>query len=76
MCFHFCRENDSPIQPCLQLVGRLSKILESGEQELNMLDWMSRAALEYIGQGGLGYSFDALDRTKTNAYAESAKTLL
>ena len=32
--------------------------------------WMSRAALEYIGQGGLGYSFDALDENKTNKYSE------
>ena len=26
-----------------------------------MLVWMSRTALELIGQGGLGHSFDALD---------------
>jgi hypothetical protein len=37
--------------------------------------WMSRAALEYIGQGGLGYSFDALDETKTNTYSEVIKML-
>ncbi len=37
---------------------------------------MSRAALEYIGQAGLGYTFDALDKTKKNAYAESIKMLV
>lgn len=37
--------------------------------------WMSRAALEYIGQGGLGYSFDALDESKKNTYSEVIKML-
>lgn len=37
--------------------------------------WMSRAALEYIGQAGLGYSFDALDEEKTNEYSEAIKML-
>ena len=35
--------------------------IRNGEKELNILSWMSRAALQYIGIGGLGYSFDALD---------------
>ncbi|KAH9927286.1 cytochrome P450 monooxygenase [Fomitopsis serialis] len=34
-------------------------------QELDMAGWMGRTALELIGQGGLGYSFDKLvDDTK------------
>lgn len=37
------------------------------------MGWLSQAALEYIGQGGLGYSFNALDGTKTNSYSESLK---
>lgn len=60
----------------LQLRDELKRRVASGEEEINMLDWMSRAALEYIGQGGLGYSFDALDRSKSNEYAESIKMLL
>ena len=59
-----------------KLRDNLTKNIKAGQEEFNMLDWMSRAALEYIGQGGLGYSFDALDRTKANAYADSIKLLL
>lgn len=40
------------------------------------MNWMSRAALEYIGQGGFGYSFDALDDSQTNSYSEALKNLL
>ena len=37
------------------------------------MEWISRASLEFIGQGGLGYSFDALDKTKVNKYIEAVK---
>ena len=37
------------------------------------MNWSSRAALESVGQGGLGYSFDALDERKTNAYSDALK---
>jgi len=37
------------------------------------MKWLSRAALEYIGQGGLGYSFHALDDTKKDSYSETLK---
>lgn len=47
--------------------------LAKGENDINVMKWMSRAALEYIGQGGLGYSFDALDETKVNTYSEVIK---
>lgn len=45
----------------------------AGPQELDIMDWMSRVALELIGQGGLGYSFDALDEGVKNEYAEAAR---
>ena len=35
------------------------------------MDWMGRMALELIGQGGLGYSFDPLVRDTKDAYAEA-----
>ena len=38
-----------------------------------MSTWMSRAALEYIGQGGMGYQFDALDTAKTNKYHDAER---
>lgn len=38
---------------------------------------MTRAALEMIGQGGLGYSFDTLEEGgDTHPYGKSAKILL
>lgn len=35
---------------------------------------MSLTALEYIGRGGLGHSFDALNPGKVNEYNEYIKT--
>lgn len=57
-----------------QLRDVLAKKVRSGEEELDMCIWMGRAAMEYIGQGGMGYSFDSLDETKTNKYHEAAKS--
>lgn len=37
------------------------------------MKWLSRAALEYIGQGGLGYAFNALDESKKDTYSETLK---
>ena len=39
-----------------------------------MLLWTGRAALELVGQGGFGYSFDAL-ADKHNEFAEAIKAL-
>jgi len=44
-------------------------------QDVNVMKWLSRAALEFIGQGGLGYAFHALDDTKTDTYSETLKRL-
>lgn len=40
-----------------------------------MLDWMGRAALELMGKGALGHSFDPLVEDVPNAYAEALKQL-
>ncbi|KAH8109751.1 cytochrome P450 [Phellopilus nigrolimitatus] len=53
----------------------LSRQVRSGAEEINVMSWMSRAALEYVGQGGLGYTFEALSGTKTNTYSEAIKLL-
>ncbi|KAK7688260.1 hypothetical protein QCA50_008630 [Cerrena zonata] len=56
---------------------RLRKVLlkqvTNGEQEIDMLSWLTRTALELIGQGGLGWSFDKLDSTEPNILAEYLK---
>ena len=49
--------------------------VQSGPQDLDMLDWGSRATLEFIGRGGLGYSFGAL-KGHRNEYREAAKNLV
>ena len=42
---------------------------------MNVMKWISRAALEFIGQAGLGYTFEALDETKTDTYSDAIKVL-
>jgi hypothetical protein len=58
-----------------QLREVLSDQVRKGEKDINVMMWMSRTALEYIGQGALGYSFDALDVTKENKYNQAIKML-
>lgn len=41
--------------------------------ELDMLSWMSRTALELIGQAGLGYSFDPLVADHQDEFAAAVK---
>lgn len=60
----------------IQLNDLLSSRLANGPQELDILEWMTRVALELIGQGGLGYSFETLEEGKTNRYTTAVKMLL
>ncbi|KAJ3783409.1 cytochrome P450 [Lentinula aff. detonsa] len=41
-----------------QLRCALSQRVQNGPQEIDLLGWMARTALELIGQSGFGYSFD------------------
>jgi cytochrome P450 len=59
-----------------KLRDSLTEKLSQGPQEIDMLYWVSRAALEYIGQAGLGYSFDNLEESDDNEYSRAAKGLL
>lgn len=56
-----------------QLRDLLTLRVKESDEEIDMSTWMSRAALEYIGQGGMGYEFDALDQKKTNKYHDAVK---
>ena len=51
----------------------IAKKVEDGDEEIDMSTWMSRAALDYIGQGGMGYEFDALHPEISNKYHDAAK---
>ncbi|KLO16320.1 cytochrome P450 [Schizopora paradoxa] len=59
-----------------QLRDVLVRKVKNGEEEINVMAWMSRAALEYIGQGGFGYTFDALNENSRSEYSEAVKMLV
>ncbi|KAL1739497.1 cytochrome P450, partial [Schizophyllum fasciatum] len=61
-----------------EVVGTtLHELTAEGPREIDMLHWMSRAALELIGRSGLGYSFDTLAvNDPGNPYAASIKELV
>ncbi|PSR73475.1 hypothetical protein PHLCEN_2v10767 [Hermanssonia centrifuga] len=47
-----------------------------GSSEVDILNWMSRTALELVGQGGLGYSFDLLEKDIPNPFGDALKRYL
>ncbi|KAF7965105.1 hypothetical protein HWV62_45577 [Athelia sp. TMB] len=50
--------------------------VKAGPQELDMLQWFGRTALELIGQSGLGYSFDNLDDGPAHPYSLAIKNFI
>ncbi|THU90950.1 cytochrome P450 [Dendrothele bispora CBS 962.96] len=55
----------------------LRKKVVSGPQEIDMLAWMSRTALELIGESGLGYSFDPMtNEAAEHTYSKTIKNLI
>ncbi|KAI0692676.1 cytochrome P450 [Cerioporus squamosus] len=50
--------------------------VEDGPRTLDMLNWSTRIALELIGQGGLGYSFDPLTTDSASPYGDAMKNLM
>lgn len=49
---------------------------KTGRSVLDMSEWMSRIALETVGQAVLGYSFDPLDSPQNNPYTSAIKELM
>ncbi|KAH6916434.1 cytochrome P450 [Coprinopsis sp. MPI-PUGE-AT-0042] len=61
----------------LKLAETLSNIAGQEKKEVEVFDWVTRGALEIIGQGGFGYSFDTLsEHDKPHPFATSVKILL
>ncbi|KAI5123118.1 hypothetical protein M0805_001474 [Coniferiporia weirii] len=56
-----------------QLRDGLAGDVRDKKEYVDVMSWVSRAALEYIGQGGLGYSFSALDMKKSDSYSDALK---
>ena len=55
-------------------MAAISSRVEDGTQSVDLLGWMGRAALELIGQSGIGYSFDPLTEDISDEYADAVKT--
>ncbi len=55
----------------------LKKKSKDGPQQVDILNWMTRTALELIGQSGMGYSFDLLSGDDDfHPYSKSVKRLV
>ncbi|KLO13664.1 cytochrome P450 [Schizopora paradoxa] len=52
------------------------KKIKSGQNVIDVFHWTSLAALEFIGRGGLGHAFDALNLYKKNEYNEYIKAAI
>ncbi|KZT30166.1 cytochrome P450 [Neolentinus lepideus HHB14362 ss-1] len=53
----------------------ISNKIKSGVDEIDMLDWVTRTALELIGRAGLGHSFDIMQEDSIDEYGSSVKSL-
>ncbi|KAJ7274475.1 cytochrome P450 [Mycena haematopus] len=49
--------------------------VQHGPKEVDVLLWMTRTALELVGQAGLGYSFDTLETDEIPPYIKSIKQM-
>ncbi|KAJ3560047.1 hypothetical protein NP233_g11086 [Leucocoprinus birnbaumii] len=63
-----------------EVTGRLQMVLrkkvENEPQEIDLLHWITRTAVELIGRSGMDYSFDPLvDDTDQHPYSRSVKKL-
>ncbi|KAI0635838.1 cytochrome P450 [Trametes polyzona] len=62
------------------IVAKLREALESrvadGQKEIDISGWMGRTALELIGQGALGHSFDPLTEETSDEFTEAVKALV
>ena len=61
--------------PTMQLRTAIESQVKEGPKDLDILAWMGRAALELVGRGGLGYSFDDLVSQSRNEFAQAVKAL-
>ncbi|KAI0713837.1 cytochrome P450 [Earliella scabrosa] len=50
--------------------------IREGAEAIDMIHWMGRTALELIGQGALGHSFDSLIEDSNDEYTEAVKAFI
>ncbi|KAF8966257.1 cytochrome P450 [Flammula alnicola] len=59
-----------------KLRDAFSNKVKDGPQEIEVMNWMTRTALELIGQSGLGYSFDPLTEDAVpHPFSKAAKNI-
>lgn len=44
-------------------------------REINVLPWLGKGTIEYVGRGILGVSFDSLEPAKTNKYTDTIRNV-
>ncbi|KAF8202147.1 cytochrome P450 [Pholiota molesta] len=60
-----------------KLRDTIAKKVNNGPQEIDIISWMTRTALELISQTGLGFSFDPLTEDEVpHPYTQAAKHLM
>ncbi|KAI0076682.1 cytochrome P450 [Panus rudis PR-1116 ss-1] len=59
-----------------KLRSAIAADVSKGPQEIDMLNWLQRTALELVGQGGLGHSFDDLEKDELNPFVEQLKVFI
>lgn len=70
--FFFRSSRSIVCSPYTQLQGVLREQVANGPKEIDILDWMSRLALEAIAQAGMGHTFGALEGTN-DEYGRAVK---
>lgn len=59
-----------------QLRAAVQTQVGASATEVNIASWLTRTALELIGQGGLGYSFDPLTDNVRNPFGDALKAFV
>ena len=57
----------------MQLKVAIEQRVSTGAKTLDVHEWMGRTALELVGKGGLGHSFDPLTADTQDEYTEAVK---
>ncbi|TFK51292.1 cytochrome P450 [Heliocybe sulcata] len=58
-----------------QLRDAITGKIKNGAEEIDMMDWMTRTALELIGRAGLGYSFNIMEEGSVDEYGSAVRSL-
>ena len=61
---------------CISAQDRYRAPGQGRPKDLDVLEWMGRTALELVGQGMMGYSFDPLVEEVHNDFAEAVKSFV